>query len=161
VTKAAPALIPLTVPEVRRLVLALNETPERQAFRLHWSHWRRAHQAGAQRCHQARQHRGALRYIARTAPVPLPLATELSDSAWERVRPLLPPQRPCVGRPRHDHRTILAGILWVLRTDAPWRALPTRFGHYSTVYKRYRLWCDQGLWPRLVRALDGHAQDGP
>ena len=154
-------MIPLTGPAVRRRVLALNETPQRQAFRLHWSWWRRVHQAGAQRCHRARRQRGALRPVARPVPMPLPLAAALSDSTWERVRPLLPPQRPRVGRPRHDHRTILAGILWVLRTDAPWRALPSRFGQYSTVYKRYRLWCDQGLWPPLISALDDHAQDGP
>jgi transposase len=58
-----------------------------------------------------------------------------------------------VGRPCHDHRTILGGILWVLRSAAPWRELPARFGHYSTVYERYRLWRDQGLWQRIIDAL--------
>src|SRR4029453_6779259 len=40
-----PDLIPLTVPEVRRLLLALAERGERRVHRLRWSVWRRAHQA--------------------------------------------------------------------------------------------------------------------
>ena len=50
-----PGLIPLTVPEVRRLLLALAERGERRAHRLRWSRWRRAHQARANRCHAARR----------------------------------------------------------------------------------------------------------
>jgi hypothetical protein len=38
-------LIPLTVPEVRRLVLAMAESVEQRSFRFGWSVWRRAHQA--------------------------------------------------------------------------------------------------------------------
>jgi transposase len=49
---------------------------------------------------------------------------ELTDRQWQRLEPLLPPERPRTGRPNHDHRTILDGILWVLRTGAPWRDLP-------------------------------------
>jgi transposase len=35
----------------------------------------------------------------------------------------------CLAWPRHNHRTGLGGILWVLHTAAPWRELPARFGH--------------------------------
>src|SRR5918911_3992608 len=48
-------LIPLTVPEVRRLLVALawptSPPPERT---LGWSSWRRRHQARARRCHYKR-----------------------------------------------------------------------------------------------------------
>ena len=78
---------------------------------------------------------------------------ELTDTEWELVRPLLPPQRPPTGRPRHDHRTILSGILWVLRTRSSWRDLPLEFGKWETAYKRYRVWNDTGLWPHLLALL--------
>ena len=78
---------------------------------------------------------------------------ELTDPEWELVRPLLPPQRPPTGRPRHDHRTILSGIVWVMRTRSSWRDLPLEFGKWETAYKRYRLWQDAGLWPRLLELL--------
>ena len=85
---------------------------------------------------------------------------ELTDAEWELVRPLLPPQRPPTGRPRHDHRAILSGILWVLRTRSSWRDMPLEFGKLETAYKRYRLWCDLGLWQRLL-ALLGDASVAP
>ncbi len=80
-------------------------------------------------------------------------ATYLSDDEWDCVRPLLPPQRPPLGRPNADHRTILAGILWVQRSGRPWRHLPPSFGKWSTAYCRYRRWRRAGLWPRIEAAL--------
>jgi transposase len=46
-----------------------------------------------------------------------------------------------------------AGILWVVRSDASWRAMPTEYGTWETAYQRYRLWCATGLWPRILAAL--------
>lgn len=53
------SLVPLTAPEVRRLLLILALPPEAQCFRLRWSRWRRRRQADAQRCHyRSRQRAG-------------------------------------------------------------------------------------------------------
>ena len=82
----------------------------------------------------------------------------MTDTEWEVVRSLLPPQRPPTGRPRHDHGTLLSGILWVVRTRSSWRDMPLEFGKWETAYKRYRLWHDTGLWQRLLAAL---REDGP
>ena len=70
-----------------------------------------------------------------------------------------PGMHRCRMRPRHDHRMILSGILWVLRTRSSWRDLPLEFGKWETAYKRYRLWQDTGLWQRLL-ALLGDVPDG-
>jgi hypothetical protein len=151
---AAPDLIPLTVPEVRRLVRAMGDAAEQRVFRLGWSQWRRRHQAVAARCHAARQ---ALRRKTRppvdTAPPPAPVDAGLTDAEWRLVEPVLPPQQPATGRPRHDHRTVLGGILWVVRAEASWRAMPTEYGRWETAYKRYRLWRATGLWLRILAAL--------
>ena len=48
----------------------------------------------------------------------------LTDSQWEQLAPLLPPAKPRTGRPNLDHRCIITGILWRLKTGAPWRDLP-------------------------------------
>lgn len=147
-------MIALTVPETRRLVLALGETDAQRAFRLDWSRWRRAHQAIALRCHAARHRRARCQPTNERVALPDALARDaLSDAEWERVRPLLPPQRPTTGRPRHDHRTVLSGILTVVGTDLSWREIPEAYGKWETAYKRYRLWCDEGRWVRIVAAL--------
>lgn len=86
---------------------------------------------------------------------------ELSDEEWAQLEPLLPPQRPATGRPAHDHRTVLNGMIWILRTGAPWRDLPERYGSWKTVYSRFRRWRDTGIWDRILLTLqhDG-AHDG-
>lgn len=68
------------------------------------------------------------------------------------------PQKPPTGRPRSDHRTVLAGMLWIFGTGASWRDLPKEeFGSWRTVYSRYRKWRKEGLWRRIVETLQfGH-----
>ena len=92
---------------------------------------------------------------------PTAVRAELTDTEWELVRLLLPPQRPARGRPRHDHRMVLGGILWVVRTRSSWRDMPPAFGKWETAYKRYRLWHDTGLWQRLSAVLDIKATEEP
>jgi transposase len=77
----------------------------------------------------------------------------LTDAEWERIRPLLPPQMPATGRLRHEHRTVLNGNLSVIGTELSWREMPQEYGNRYRAYKRYRLWCDQGLWPLIGAAL--------
>jgi len=62
---------------------------------------------------------------------------ELTHIQWERLPPRLPPQQPTTGRPAHDHRPIIHGLLWRLRTGAPWRDLPERYGPWRTVARRF------------------------
>ncbi len=78
---------------------------------------------------------------------------DLSDEQWERIQPLLPPQKPKTGRPAHDHRRILNGILWVLRTGAPWRDLPKRYGPWQTVSSRFYRWRKARVWDRVLAEL--------
>jgi transposase len=82
---------------------------------------------------------------------------ELSDAQWERLSPLLPPQKPATGRPNKDHRTIISAILWIDRTGAPWRDLPERYGPWQTVYSRFRRWQQAGIWERILAGLQQQA----
>src|ERR687886_693909 len=82
---------------------------------------------------------------------------ELTDTAWQRLEPLLPPSKPRTGRPNHDHRRILNGILWIHRTGAPWRDLPERYGPVGTVSSCFSRWCRAGVWDRILSALQAEA----
>jgi transposase len=81
----------------------------------------------------------------------------LTDAQWEGLSRLVPPQRPRTGRPARDHRIVLSAILWVLRTGAPWRDLPDRFGPWSTAWNRFRRWTAAGVWQRILEALQREA----
>jgi transposase len=82
---------------------------------------------------------------------------DLTDEQWTRLAPLLPPQKPQTGRPNEDHRRIINGILWILRTGAPWDDLPSRYGTRGTVSSRYYRWRQQGIWDRIFGALQAQA----
>ncbi len=73
---------------------------------------------------------------------------DLTDAQWVRRQSLLPPPRPPQGskggRPRNADRPISNGILWILRTGAPWPAVPTRYGPPSTVSTRLYRWKQAG-----------------
>jgi hypothetical protein len=145
------------VPEVRRLLLALAEPPERFSFRLAWSRWRRRHQAVAKQCHVVRRARRPVLVpvVSPTINRPHPRRSpDLTDAQWERLRPLLPPQQPPRGRPSHDHRRMVAAMLWIERTGCSWRALPSHFGPWQGVYSRYQRWRNAGLWAQILHVLD-------
>jgi transposase len=150
------------VPEVRRLLLTLAEPPWRSAFRLAWSRFRRRHQAGAKRCHTAR--RAQQPRVAPGSPLIHLLSARrfaLSAEQWARIVPLLPPQKPRTGRPNHDYRTFLAGMLWLLQTGTSWRELPAQFGPWQTVYHRYQRWRQAGIWPQVLDILSQSTATAP
>ena len=80
---------------------------------------------------------------------------ELSDQQWARIAPLFPnpTHHGKPGRPAHDQRPIVTGILWILHTGAPWRDLPERFGPWKTVFHRLNSWRADGTWVRVVTSL--------
>ena len=79
---------------------------------------------------------------------------ELTDEQWERLQPLLPPQKPPNrGRPGKDQRTIINGIVWIDKTGAPWRDLPERYGPWQSVASRFYRWRQQGVWDRVLAQL--------
>jgi transposase len=81
---------------------------------------------------------------------------DLTNEQWEVLEPLIPdPVRRADGRgrPWRDWRDGLNGILWVLRTDAPWRDLPERCPPYETCRRRFQRWNEQGVLDEILRAL--------
>lgn len=58
-----------------------------------------------------------------------------------------------MGRPPLDHRTILAGIFWVIRTGASWREVPADFGPWQTINTRYQRWRQAGIWQQILDAM--------
>ena len=82
---------------------------------------------------------------------------ELTDNQWERLQPLLPPEKPMTGRPNKDHRIIINGMLWIKNTGAPWRDLPERYGSWKTVSNRFYRWRKAGIWDKILAALQQDA----
>lgn len=87
---------------------------------------------------------------------------KLTDPQWEIVAPLLPEPKAGPGkrgRPPRSFREVLDGILWVMRTGAPWHDLPDRYPPYQTCHRRFQLWCEEGTLERIVVALRRDLRD--
>jgi transposase len=77
----------------------------------------------------------------------------LDDRLWARIAPLLPSSDGQRGRPFRDHRQVLEGIVFRLRTGVPWRDLPADFGPWQTVWKRYARFAKDGTWDKIFTRL--------
>ena len=84
---------------------------------------------------------------------------DLTDEQWRAVETILPedPVRADKrGRPWSDRRTVFNGVLWILRTGAPWQDLPERYGPHQTVHRRFQSWVRTGVLEQVLLAV---AQD--
>src|SRR5450755_2224664 len=86
---------------------------------------------------------------------------ELTDEQWLIVEPVLrearrPDNR---GRPWHDTRAVLNGVLWVLGTGAQWRELPEKYPPFQTCHRRFQQWVRSGKLLEALRLLARHLHE--
>ena len=80
--------------------------------------------------------------------------TDLTDAQWAQLGPLLIKQIGRTGRPRkHDLRSTVDALLYVLRGGISWRALPHDFPRWESVYDHFRRWKQDGTLERIHDAL--------
>ena len=90
---------------------------------------------------------------------------DLAEAQWKVINEFIPKdtvREDGRGRPWSDPRRAFNGILWILRTGAPWQDLPMRYGAYQTVHRRFQYWRKQGVIDAVLRGLarDLHERGG-
>ena len=78
------------------------------------------------------------------------------DEQWSFIEPILPKKKvrkDGKGRPWQDDRKIFNGILWILRTGAPWKDLPPRYPPYQTCHRRFQSWAKKKVMKKCLEAL--------
>ena len=81
---------------------------------------------------------------------------DLTDGQWECLDSLIPEpprRRDGRGRPWRGRREVLNGILFILRTGAPWADLPDRYPSYQTCHRRFQQWVRSGVMRGVLEAL--------
>jgi transposase len=78
---------------------------------------------------------------------------DLSDKRWHELKPHLTGQKGQWGGLAKANRQFIKGGLWVLRTGAPWRDLPSDYGDWKNTPRRFCRWRDKGLWAALLAVL--------
>ena len=76
---------------------------------------------------------------------------EFTDQDWALIEPLLPKQER--GGKWNDHRIVLNGMFWVLRSGSAWRDMPERNGKWQTIYDRFVRWRTDGTLDKIADTL--------
>lgn len=79
---------------------------------------------------------------------------DLTDAEWVLIEPHLP-----LGAfgPIPDLRSYFDAVMWRFRTGSPWRDVPERYGSWSTIYDRFRMWAAAGVFQALMDGLIAEA----
>jgi transposase len=77
----------------------------------------------------------------------------LRDDQWDRIKDFLPGREGHVGGTAADNRLFVEAVLYRYRTGIPWRDLPQRLGDWKNTHRRYRRWCESGVFARIFNTL--------
>ena len=79
---------------------------------------------------------------------------DITDKMWDVLEQHLPKQKgEWGGNNANDNRVFLNGVFWILRTGAPWRDMPSDYGNWNSVAKRFRRWVENGVWEEILECV--------
>jgi transposase len=89
---------------------------------------------------------------------------DLTDEQWDAISGCFPSKErkrttKKGGRPWRDPRDVVNGVMWILRTGAPWADLPGRYPPYQTCHRRFQTWVEDGALERMLRRLAEDLRD--
>lgn len=75
----------------------------------------------------------------------------LGKQQWRQIVEFLQQHRKVYVGKEAECRRFIEGVRWISRTGAQWRELPEKYGKWNTVYKRFRRWCEAGIWEEMLQ----------
>jgi transposase len=79
--------------------------------------------------------------------------TRLTDAEWAILEPLVPANKRGGRPPKYCRRALVEAMIYAVRQGCTWRALPSEFPHWNTVFWYYQEWQKDGTWDRIQNFL--------
>ena len=74
----------------------------------------------------------------------------LNDEQWIQIRDYLKTDPNAYVGNELECRRFLEAVKWISRSGSQWRLLPSEFGNWNSIYKRFSRWCKAGVWERML-----------
>ena len=81
----------------------------------------------------------------------------LRDDQWRKIQGFLPGREGHVGGTAADNRLFVEAVIFRYRTGVAWRDLPPRFGDWKATHRRFRRWCESGVFLNVFKVLSTDA----
>ena len=75
---------------------------------------------------------------------------KITEKQYEKIAHVLPKQR---GNVEIINIVFINAILYICENGCKWRKLPSEFGKWHPIYKRFRYWVEKGYIEKLFREL--------
>jgi putative transposase len=80
--------------------------------------------------------------------------SDLTDREWQEIEHFFTRPDPRGARSKHDKRSIVNGIIYVVKGGIQWRMLPTSFPPWQTVYNHFWRLNERGIWEQVLQELN-------
>jgi transposase len=75
---------------------------------------------------------------------------EITQEQYNKIKHLLPVQR---GNVSVDNITFVNALFYICENGCKWRKLPSEYGYWHVIYKRFNRWVKAGIIEKLFREL--------
>ena len=84
----------------------------------------------------------------------LPKLHSVTDEQWGKIEPIITNKiGNWGGANAHDNRTFVNACLYIIKTNSPWHTLPSEYGKYKAINRRYNRWRNQHVWDNIIAIL--------
>lgn len=77
----------------------------------------------------------------------------LADEHWTKIRDFLAEDPAAYLGDEAQCRRFVEAVIWISRSGAQWRLLPSAYGKWNSIYKRFARWCENGVWQRMMASF--------
>ena len=79
--------------------------------------------------------------------------SDLTDTEWKLIEPLLPKPLPKGPKANVDLREVVNGIFYLLQEGCRWRSIPHDLPPWQTISFYFRKWQKKGIWSKVNKIL--------